>query len=191
MCGLSIPPFKQNWCFNQLKKMKSSCFGDVRATKLPLGTSSLIMPTCFSSQMLNAISRHTHSMTWNSNRHRLRQELKRGLRRWQSRTVSGCCLSADACRDCTISTPTMNDTRIKWNTFTLKKKVKVTQFPSETERHCEAKHKIKSNLHLTFHRLRLSQRTGLGHNAQTCALGDGPPPKWRTTRREQREESVW
>ena len=55
----------------------------------------------------------------------------------------------------------MNDIRIKWNTFTLKKKVMVTQFPSETERHCEAKHKIKSNLHLTFHRLRLSQRTGL------------------------------
>ena len=53
-------------------------------------------------------------------------------------------LSTDAGRDCTISTPTMNDTRIKWNTFTLKKKVMVTQFPSETERHCEAKQQKKA-----------------------------------------------
>ena len=95
-------------------------------------------------KMLNAISRHTHSMTWNIHRHRLRQELKRALRRWQSRTVSGGGLCADAGRDCTISTPTMNDTRIKWNTFTLKKKVMVTQFPPETERHCEAKKKKKA-----------------------------------------------
>ena len=59
--------------------------------------------------------------------------------------VSGGGLSADAGRDCTISTPTMNDTRIKWNTFTLKKKVMVTQFPLETERHCKAKHKKGAN----------------------------------------------
>ena len=105
-------------CFNHLK-MKSLCFWDVRATKLLLGASSLIMPTCpfipnqITQKVLNAVSRHTHSMTWNINRHRLRQELKRALRRWQSRTVSGGCLSADAGRDCTISTPAMNDTRIK------------------------------------------------------------------------------
>ena len=99
--------------------MKSLCFWDVRATKLLLGATSLIMPTCpfvpnqITQKLLNAVSRHTHSMTWNINRHRLRQELKRALRRWHSRTVSGGCLSADVGRDCTISTPAMNDTRIK------------------------------------------------------------------------------
>ena len=118
-------------------------------------------------------------MTTAINRHRIRQELKRVLRRWQSRTVSGGGLSADAGRDCTISTPTTNDTRIKWNTFTLKKKVMVTQFPSETERHCKAKQQKRSNLHLTFHRLRLSQRTGLATMLKHAHFGDGPPPKWK------------
>ena len=136
--------------------MKSLCFGHVRATRLPPGASSLIMPTCFfvphkiahnvRQNVHKVVSRHTPSVTssvepWDTNRHRIRQELKRVLRRWQSKTVSGGGLSADAGRDCTISTPTMNDTRIKWNTITLKKKVMVTQFPSETERHCKAKHK--------------------------------------------------
>ena len=141
-------------------------------------------------KMLNAFSRHTHSMTWNINRHRLRQELKRALRHWQSRTVSGGGLSADAGRDCTISTPTMNDTRIKWNTFTLKKKVMVTQFQSETERHCEAKHTKNNNLHLTFHGLRLSQRTGLDTMLKHAQLVMVHLRSSRTTRREKREESV-
>ena len=66
----------------------------------------------------------------------------------------------------------------------------VTQFPSETERHCEAKHKIKKQFAPHIPSFAAFTENGLGHNAQTCALGDGPPPKWRTTRLEQREESV-
>ena len=139
------------------------CFWDVRATKLLLGATWLIMPTCpfvpnqITQKVLNAVLRHTHSMTWNINRHRLRQELKRARRSWQSRTVSGGCVSADAGRDCTISTPAMNDTRIK---------VEYVHDEKESDHgaifirdRTPLQSKTKKNLHLKLHRLRLSQRT--------------------------------
>ena len=177
------------------KKMKSLCFSDVRATKLLLGASSPIMPTCpfvpnqITQKVLNAVSRHTHSMTWNINRHRLRQELKRALRRWQSRAVSGGCLSADAGRDCTISTPAIMTHASRWNTFTMKKRVIMAQFPSKTERHSKAKQKKKQPAP-QIPSFAAFTENGRRHNTQTCSLGDGPLSRWRTSRREQREESV-
>ena len=59
----------------------------------------------------------------------------------------------------------------RWNTFTLKKKVMMAQFPSETERHCGAKKKKPASHIPSF---AACTENGRGHNAQTCSLGDGP-----------------
>ena len=60
----------------------------------------------------------------------------------------------------------------RWNTFTLKKKVMMAEFQSETERHCEAKKKKQPPPHIPS--FAAFTENGRGHNAQTCSLGDGP-----------------
>ena len=75
---------------------------------------------------------------------------------WDVRATKGC-LSADAGRDCTISTPAMNDTRIKVE-YVHDEKESVHSAISIRDR-TPLQSKTKKKLHLKFHRLRLSQRT--------------------------------
>ena len=84
----------------------------------------------------------------------------------------------------------MNDTRIKVEYVHDEKESDHGAISIKTERHCKAKQKKKKKPAPQIPSFAAFTENGRRHNTQTCSLGDGPLSRWRTSRREQREESV-
>ena len=138
--------------------------------------------------VLKVVSRHTLSITssvepWNTDRHRMRQELTRAFRNWQSRCQEAVFLLM---RGCALGTPANKDTRIKVEYVHVEKESDDGRISIRDRTPLQSK---KNNLHLTFHRSRHSQRTGedtMPKHAHLVVI------HFRSgeTRREQREESL-
>ena len=178
--------------------MKSLCSRDIRSTKLPPAAPLLIMPTCsfvpykiahnVRQNVLKVVSRHTLSMTssvepWNTNRHRMRQELTRALRHWQSRCQEAVFLLM---RGCALGTPANKDTRIKVEYVHVEKESDDGAISIRDRTPLRSK---KNNLHLTSHRSRHSQRTGEDTMPKHAHLVMVPLSKWRNSSRAARRIS--